>query len=501
MFFLFEFLDIIPIPHSPFPATMLLRVPVQVHTSTCTSFRMSTTSSIIISSASAVGKTFLIGAVGYCAVKLPRSTPILPVHSINMLSRLTFNILLLPLIFTGVASSVTLESLSSLWLVVVASFVIISVSFVVATALAYLPFFRVHEEEHFSALVIAICFPNIVAIPILIFPALCEYEAFHEYGNIGDGDGDGASLDQNIASCEAEANAVVFAYFFGFSVLFWSFGDRSLRNMKDSDGWAGDGGNENNGDERCNTPHERQYNVELEAIRNRTKCGGIVVYTFYRAMMYLFGVIKDIFLSPGFIVLILSFVTACFPFLQNALFEPGGFLRVIGSTLESLSSAGATFATIVVAAALADDSSDEKVDGELAGLTIHQEDGDRQEDIDSQQQEITSITGHDEEDHVSEGVAMSNNNKLSEKLSQFMKKPTFRVQAWHVTSRLFVTPAVIFGILLKVEYCPLYLSPISKLVLLINSSLPGALIVVVILKTNGFTKAANTVSQTYLPSK
>jgi hypothetical protein len=48
--------------------------------------------------------------------------------------------------------------------------------------------------------------------------------------------------------------------------------------------------------------------------------------------------------------------------------------------------------------------------------------------------------------------------------------------------------------------CRVDLSPTAKLVLLVNSSLPGALIVVVILKANGFSKAASIVSQTYLPS-
>lgn len=287
----------------------------------------STLSSVIISVASAVGKTFLIGAVGYLSVKYPKDNPILPRTSIDMLSRLTFNILLLPLIYTGLASSVTLDSLASLWLVVLASFVIIFISFLVALGLAYLPFFRVDKEEHFKALIIAICFPNIVAIPMLIFPALCEYEVFHGYSNIDTT----MSLKENMMTCEQETNAVVFAYFFGFSILFWSFGALSIRRIKEK---ATPKSNDDV-DENIRTSGSKQglHNAMLSTFKRLCKC--------------VFKVVKDIVLSPGFIVLIVAFVTSIIRPLQLALFKPGGVLRVIGSTLQSLTSAGATFATII----------------------------------------------------------------------------------------------------------------------------------------------------------
>jgi thiamine transporter ThiT len=44
------------------------------------------------------------------------------------------------------------------------------------------------------------------------------------------------------------------------------------------------------------------------------------------------------------------------------------------------------------------------------------------------------------------------------------------------------------------------MSNLSKLVLLINAAVPGALIVVIVLKSNGFTKEAAIVSQSYFPT-
>jgi hypothetical protein len=258
---------------------------------------------------------------------------------------------------------------------------------------------------------------------------------------------------------------------------------------------------------------------------------------------------KDILLSPGFIILILSFITACIQPLQDALFQPGGALRVIGSTLESLSSAGATVATIIVAAALADDSDDDDhedlnndddddevvpLTNESAGAnyipTNNNNDGLNANEV----QDIPPIecNGDDEEENnngnfnknqgfiICEKDDDSNENdrsivnnlnnnestthtsildRANIHLRQIMKHPSFKVQVWHVISRLLVTPAVVFGILLQLD-CSFNISPIAKLVLLINSALPGALIVVVILKAHGLTKAASIVSQTYLPS-
>lgn len=479
----------------------------------------SAVASIVISAASAVGKTFLIGAAGYYAVKCPKNNPYLPTSSIDMLSRLTFHILLLPLIYTGVASSVTLESLASLWPIVVFSFAIIFISYLVSTILAYLPFFRIDKEAHFQALRIAISFPNIVAIPILIFPVLCEYEVFREFGNVllpseSDTDIDTdmpISQEESIAICETEANSIVFTYFLGFSILFWSWGFQSLTNNKD--GTIQQDDNSNNDELSRSDSVIRRRKGRCETIKS--KCNQLILGTF--------KVIKTVLLSPGFMVLIVSFITACIKPLQDAMFQPGGILRVIGSTLEALTSAGATFATIVVAAALAD-KGDRGEDEEILDSTNRASESNREDcisscsvdDVEEKCEAEMLPSGKsglfiNENDVGSVKLSIRNNDrnesssllnartKLSGAFSKMTNHPTFKVQVWHVLSRLFVTPAVVFGMLLKLS-CSFYISPIARVVLLVNSALPGALIVVVILKANGMTKAASIVSQTYLPS-
>ena len=48
--------------------------------------------SVIAASASAVGKVFVIGAIGYISAIRPRPVPILPPHAMNAISKMNFNL-------------------------------------------------------------------------------------------------------------------------------------------------------------------------------------------------------------------------------------------------------------------------------------------------------------------------------------------------------------------------------------------------------------------------
>ena len=91
--------------------------------------------SVLQAAGSAVGKVFLIGMVGYLSVLYPKENPLMPCEMVGRISRITFNLLTLPLIFSTIASTVSLDTLSYLWFVVVGGFVISFLSYFIATAL------------------------------------------------------------------------------------------------------------------------------------------------------------------------------------------------------------------------------------------------------------------------------------------------------------------------------------------------------------------------------
>ena len=78
-----------------------------------------------------------------------------------------------------------------------------------------------------------------------------------------------------------------------------------------------------------------------------------------------------------------------------------------------------------------------------------------------------------------------------------------KLHIWFTLSRLVLSPALICGILIGLECGGLLhgVPPLAKLVVVINSALPGALIVVVLLKSNpALAETAAVVAKVYLTS-
>jgi hypothetical protein len=62
-----------------------------------------------------------------------------------------------------------------------------------------------------------------------------------------------------------------------------------------------------------------------------------------------------------------------------------------------------------------------------------------------------------------------------------------RLHVWFVLSRLVLSPALVVGAIVGLDCGTNVLSsvpPLAKLVVIVNASLPGALVVVVLLKSN-----------------
>jgi len=70
--------------------------------------------SVLIASASAVAKVFVIGAIGYVSASRPKETPILPSSAMNSISKMNFNLLIIPLVYSALATGVTPAALGSL---------------------------------------------------------------------------------------------------------------------------------------------------------------------------------------------------------------------------------------------------------------------------------------------------------------------------------------------------------------------------------------------------
>lgn len=466
---------------------------------------------VMIASASAVAKVFVILAIGYMSAKRPRPIPLMPPQAIDSISKLNFYLLVIPLIYATIASSVTPQKIGSAWFVLVSAIGSICIFYCVSTLLGMLPFFKVENKTDFDALRISSAFVNVLALPILLFPTLCEfpivYESFYEGGE------DGSSEAERLRSCIDESNAMIFVYFFAWNLMFWLLGNPALiaagtkrREIADAARELHLSANSSNNDDAEATDqhivsgtevstnsgaeddvkHDSEQEGKLNGKTNRITS---IIQPFF------FALLKTI-KSPHFVALTLGFITACIPPLRDQLFSSGGGLRFLGSALESLGYASASIGTLVVAASL-----------------VHEANDDVPPVLDSTElrlpSEMDSSTEHSQQ-HSARNMRETMRSRRSS-LSQMSiralaaisrRKPTIRMHAWFIFSRLIVSPAIVCLIVLGMD-CGGILDGIpkmAKMVVIVNSSLPGAQIVILSLKAKGLSDSASIVAQVYLPS-
>lgn len=468
---------------------------------------------VMIASASAVAKVFVILAIGYISAKRPRPIALLPPHAIDSISKLNFYLLLIPLIYATIASSVTPQKIGSAWFVLVSAIGSICIFYCVSTLLGMLPFFKIENKTDFDALRISSAFVNVLALPILLFPTLCEfpivYESFYEGGE------DGSTEAERLRSCIDESNAMIFVYFFAWNLMFWLLGNPALiaagtkrreiadaarelhlsaNSVNDDDAEAPDqhivSGIEVSANRGMEEEEEVKHDSEQEGkLNGKTKCITSIIQPF------IFALLKTI-KSPHFVALTLGFITACIPPLRDQLFSSGGGLRFLGSALESLGYASSSIGTLVVAASL-----------------VHEASDDVPPVIDSTELRLPSEMEYDTEhpqQHSSRNMRETMRSRRSS-LSQMSiralaaisrRKPTIRMHAWFIFSRLIVSPAFVCLIVLGMD-CGGILDGIprmAKMVVIVNSSLPGAQIVILSLKAESLSDSASIVAQVYLPS-
>jgi hypothetical protein len=235
-------------------------------------------------------------------------------------------------------------------------------------------------------------------------------------------------------------------------------------------------------------------------------------------------------------------LTACIPPLQTALFSSGGALRFIGAAIETLGIASSSISTMVVAASLVPN----KIAVEEPDVVEDEEEGEVEEDDEvhdepiTSEEEILSI----EEQSESEMEPPPRNELVSLEESPIMADPNFgprmrrqrmsassigqsmhlvirrrsslvmdrikrsdrdmwKLHLWFILSRLIISPAIISAGLVGMD-CAGWLTDVpnlAKLVVVINAALPGALVVVILLKSQpALSESAAVVAKVYLPS-
>jgi hypothetical protein len=616
-----------------------------VFSSILTMVESAATAAVLVAATQSVAKVYVIGAVGFLAVKctfhlrllrqqlakstsdsssptpfsllirsaVPRASPLLPSSAVGILARLSFNVLVIPLIFSTTAISVSPDSLNEYWFVILGAIVVTAISYVIPTVLALC--IKIDDPHDFAALRIAATFPNVVALPILIFPSLCEYSFV--YGGGGGGGGGSSSSNATAAAdapsddelrqqCVATSNTIIFIYFFIFSLAFWLWGypqllavaqrkhDRSNDvtvvvvgngapaaevdarrtpgseeappsslgndNLKATDTSSRSCGDQDSTDADClarddqndyctkepaslvSTLMAEERTGESDASNSRasaaaassrqaedTKLARLLANRWVKA------VVRTV-TSPGFLALAAGFATGCIPPLKSALFDSGGALRFLGSSLQTLGLASNSISTMVVAASLVPPSPIASAapteEAPPADVHVRREKGESGADplANPSRCDIPCDLMEPDENPImsdptfgpyrrkqsqrrrsssiflqrTQSAVRRQSARIVESLPLRSSPEMRRLLVWFTLSRLVLAPALVIALIVTLDCTTSVLSgvaPLAKLVVIFNSSVPGAMIVVVLLKAQPhLSRTAAAISKVYLPT-
>ena len=394
--------------------------------------------------------------------------------------------------------AVSPQSIGDYWFVFVGAICVITISFLTATVLGYV--FQIRNPRDFCALRIAASFPNIVSLPILIFPSLCEYSVvlenlLHEEDSMHQAD-DNSSLREQ---CVALSNTMIFCYFFAYSLIFWSFGHPNLMaaaRMKSS---------ATPSDETTETMTERDNEVDSDSTEREgeNNATGGCIRQFWRA-------VKQVFTSNGFLAMMAGFITGCIPPLQEALFSEGGALRFLGSSVQTLGVASSPLSTLIAAASLVKPQRQQSPIDEPQS-TDNEEENDKPPE--AEEENLKSPIMSDPQfgplnlrrrrslQQFAQSIRRGASSAL--KAVPRTRGDTLRLLAWFVASRLILSPAIVTALIALLDRYEILndVPAMAKLVVMINSCLPGAQMVVVLLKSEEeLADSAQAVASVYLPS-
>jgi hypothetical protein len=210
--------------------------------------------------------------------------------------------------------------------------------------------------------------------------------------------------------------------------------------------------------------------------------------------------IKRTFSSPPLLTMIFAFAVGCIPFLRNSLFAEGGALRFIGAALETLGQAASSLLTMIVAASLVPPK--EQEDEEHADLTAAEvtltgqppvaKSGDdiAIDDMESNKTRTTNCPDVSIVDARTTSIRRFGESFRRSSIQAWNNARQTppeqrRLFLWFALGRLVLTPALVVLAIAGLD-CSGFLNGVPKLallVLVVNAAVPGALIIVVVLKS------------------
>ncbi len=357
------------------------------------------------------------------------------------------------------------------------------------------------------------------------------YDSFYE-GN------EGSKKVEKSRSCVDQSNAMIFIYFFAWNLMFWILGNPALVAAGKKRQEMSIAARELHLSVESVTSDDAELKTDLHDYREQK----IVIYgatdeaekgvaeadrpegekeqkiserrkRITNILHLVAHALLQTIKSPHLVALVLGFITASIPPVREAIFSPGGGLRFLGSALESLGYASASVGTLVVAASLVHEASDDAVANSDVIICSREA---PQTEFSLPSEINASVRIHDE-GRISDTKHLQQHSRnlrdslrsrrssfsqMSSKALASIRMPTIRMHLWFIVSRLIVSPAIVCLIVMGMDCGGLLdgVPSMTKMIVIVNAGLPGAQIVVLTLKAKGLSDSASIVAKVYLPS-
>jgi hypothetical protein len=166
---------------------------------------------VMLNALAAMTRIFLVGSVGYLAAKYPLADPFLSPTAMKNLSRLCTYVLIPPLIIASLGSSVNIESISTMSVLVLFSLITTGISFFLANTVGAFIQNGEATPQMSVAINIAIASPNIIAFPLIILQTMCGQTQLNQ------------DFDHSEVVCFTSGTSMLFIYSIGWNLTFWSY--------------------------------------------------------------------------------------------------------------------------------------------------------------------------------------------------------------------------------------------------------------------------------------
>jgi predicted permease len=280
--------------------------------------------SVMLNAVSSMATVSLVSLVGVLCALYPTDNPLISPAFLQQIARLSSLVFLPALMIYVLGSGLSLKIISELGILIPFAFLISIISFVIANSVGKV---IVRDDTSLrSGLIVCCCMPNSTSLPIMILKSACKQPEVN------------VDYESDQETCEAVALSMLFVYGIGWNIMFWSFARHELERCSLQDKPAAEEEEEADPEGRTRSPSAATADSIAPPATTSNH----------------WEKLRAFFLSPPMLGIYIGiFVGICEPVQSLLFFQPFSPLAPLGDSIKTVGEPLICVSTLVMAASLA----------------------------------------------------------------------------------------------------------------------------------------------------